>query len=568
MPPEQSPLAQPRIERDEQLKRLRDVTFDVAVIGGGINGTAIARDAAMRGFKVALVDQGDFAGATSSRSSKLIHGGLRYLPHGQLRLVRHALDERERLRRVTAPHLVHPIRFLFPFYRGRKPGRFAVGLGLMFYDYFAGTPEDERHQRLDAMRVTDFEPGLRTDGLNGGAVYYDAWGDDARLTLENALDAAYHGAAIANYVALQGLSKDGAHISAAGMRDLISGASFELRARRFVNAAGPWVDDVRRMDDPNAAPCVRLTKGVHLIVSKKRLPLRNALVLSDNTGRIVFVLPRDNYVMVGTTDTDFNDDRAKVAADAQDVAYLLSVVADAMPGVRVAPGDVAYSFAGLRSLMAARGRLPPSSVSREEVILESRSGLHTVAGGKLTAHREIAEKVVDRLAAVLKRGGAKSSTAGTPLPGARALATVGEEANDYRHALAELPGDVRQILNGRYGTRAAQVARLAHQRSELSPRLAPDAPAIGAEVVYAVRAEMARSIADFLVRRTAMVWRAPYEAAAAAPAVAHILAAELGWNGARERAELEEFMAVTALGTAAAAGGDGQAGADARSATR
>src|SRR5947209_11616928 len=265
----------PEFDRERSLARLRGESFDVAVIGGGINGAAIARDAAMRGLRVALFDQGDFAGATSSRSSKLIHGGLRYLPQGQLRLVYQALHERERLRRITAPHLVHPIRFLFPFYRRRRPGRFAVSAGLMLYDLLARMPAAERHRRLDRAATRVLEAGLGAEGLCGGALYSDATGDDARLTIENVIDAAEHGAAVANYVELEGFEHAGSRIAAAAARDLATDERFEVRARMFVNAAGPWVDDLRRMDDPNCTPSVRLTKGVHLVIDAARMPVRN-----------------------------------------------------------------------------------------------------------------------------------------------------------------------------------------------------------------------------------------------------------------------------------------------------
>ena len=325
--PRTSPL-----NRDEQIARLARESFDLAIIGGGINGAAIARDAAMRGLNVALIERGDFAGATSSRSSKLIHGGLRYLPQGELRLVRTALAERERLRRLTAPHLVKPLRFLFPLYRGRGPGRLALGAGLWLYDLFARTPRAERHRRVNPARALAAEPMLNPVALAGGAFYYDAGGDDARLTIENVLDAAYHGAAIANYAELERFSHAEGRIAAAEMRDRLGGTHLELRARLFVNAAGPWIDDVRRLDDPAAAPSVRLTKGVHLVIERERLPVREALVLGDAHGRIIFVIPHGEVVLVGTTDTDFDGDREHVAAELEDVEYLLGVVEQSLPG--------------------------------------------------------------------------------------------------------------------------------------------------------------------------------------------------------------------------------------------
>lgn len=520
----------------------------MAVIGGGINGAAVARDAAMRGLKVALIDRGDFAGATSSRSSKLIHGGLRYLPQGQLRLVYHALHERERLRRVTAPHLVHPIRFLFPFYRGRRPGRLAISAGLILYDLFARMPPAEHHRRIDADTVGTLEPSLVRDGLAGGALYYDGSGDDARITLENALDAAYHGAAVANYVAMEGLSHSGSRLAAAAVRDLEGNhPPFEIRARVFVNAAGPWVDDVRRMDDPKCAPSVRLSKGVHLVIDRTRLPIRNALALAGGGGRMVFATPHDRCVLVGTTDTDFDGDRDQVGADPSDISTLTSILDGSIRQLNLAADDVLYSFAGLRALVTTNREAKPSFVTREEIILESSTGLVTVAGGKLTTHRRIAEKVVNRILRGLGRPIGNCPTRETPLPGAR-------RCEGASAAVVELSPEVSELLAGRYGTRALLVRQIIAEQPTLAAPLVPGAPAIGAEVVHAVRHEMARSVSDFIVRRTAMVWRAPKAASGAAPAVARLMAAELGWDRAREQAELEAFSRYVTRGASDGSG--------------
>jgi glycerol-3-phosphate dehydrogenase len=489
--------------RDEQIARLSRTGFDLAVIGGGINGAAIARDAAMRGLSVALIERGDFAGATSSRSSKLIHGGLRYLPQGELRLVRTALAERERLRRLTAPHLVKPLRFFFPLYRSRGPGRLALGAGLWLYDLFARTPPAERHRTVNGAGALAAEPMLNPQALVGGAFYHDAGGDDARLTIENVLDAGYHGGAIANYV----------------------------------NAAGPWIDDIRRLDDPAAPPSVRLTKGVHLVIDRERLPVREALVLGDAHGRIVFVIPHGEVVLVGTTDTDFDGDRERVAPEQSDVAYLLGVVLQSLPEAKLTDEDVAASFAGLRALAAARNGRAPSAVSREEVIVESASGLISVAGGKLTTHREIAGRIVDRAATILERGTGRSPTLDTPLPGARPAKI--ESAAAAAQVLAALPADLREAMAARYGTRAALVASLAIGSPELGRPLVPGCPVAAAEVIYAMRYEMAASVADFIHRRTGLSWRHPRYAGAAAAAAARLMAEELGWDRAREQTELE-----------------------------
>jgi glycerol-3-phosphate dehydrogenase len=491
----------------------------------------------MRGLSVALVERGDFAGATSSRSSKLIHGGFRYLPQGQLSLVYHALRERERLRHVTAPHLVHPIRFLFPVYRGRGFGRFTMSLGLWMYDLFARTPIAEWHRNLSAAQVRESEPALAREGLTGGATYYDGWGDDARITFENVLDAAIHGAAVANYTSVEQFGAAVGRLRSASVRDLVGDSTFELRARTFVNAAGPWVDHIRRLEEPDAPPSLRLSKGVHLVFSRTRLPVRDSLVLGDGAGRIVFVMPHDRYVLVGTTDTEYAGDPAAVRTERSDVAYLLAVLAESLPGMRLSAEDVASSFAGLRALVLdGSDSKSPSAVPREEVILESRGGLLSVAGGKLTTHREIAEKLVSRLVREIGKGLSRCPTRDIALPGARS-----EADQPGARALAALPRAAREILIARYGTRAFLPAAIAAGNSALAEPIAPGCPILAAEVIYAVRHEMALTLADFMIRRTALVWRYPVEADAAAPRVARLMATELAWDGARESAEVADF---------------------------
>ena len=527
------------LNREKSLARFRGDEFDLAIIGAGINGAAAARDAAMRGLRVALIDRGDFAGATSSRSSKLIHGGFRYLPQRQFKLVYEALRERERLRHRTAPHLVHPIKFLFPVYRRRGFNRFTMAMGLTLYDLFARMPFKEWHSSLNAAEVRETEPALSRDGLTGGAMYFDAWADDARVTFENVLDADLHGAAVANYTAVENFNMADGKIASATVRDLRGGNVCEVRAKKFLNAAGPWVDQIRQMDDPLAQPCVRLTKGVHLVFARTVLPVRESLVLADECGRIVFVMPHDRYVLVGTTDTDFAGDPACVRTEVGDVEYLLAVLAGSLPGIKLTNADVATSFAGLRALVREKDGAAPSLVPREEVIIESASGLITVAGGKFTTHREIAQKLIDLAMKRLGRPAGACPTLTTPFPGARPLAPREESGSGA--SMRSIPAAASEILKARYGTRAPIVARIASRRPELAEPLSRNCPAIGAEVVNAVTNEMAHSVADFLVRRTSLSWRSPVEAEAAAPAVARIMAAELGWDRAREEAEVASF---------------------------
>jgi glycerol-3-phosphate dehydrogenase len=524
------------LSRDEQIRRLRGESFDLAVIGGGINGAAVARDAALRGLRVALVDRGDFAGQTSSRSSKLIHGGLRYLPQGRLRLVYQALRERERLSRLTAPHLVHPIDFLFPVYAGRTVSRLVLWAGLLVYDLLARTPAGRRYKALDSQAVLAMEPGLQRAGLRGGALYYDARGDDCRLTLENVLDAVIHGAAAANYVGLEAFDKAGGRLRAAQVRDVLSGEQFSIRASAFVNATGPWLDDIRRMDQPAAPTAIRLTKGVHLVIEKRRLPLRHSLVLSDGQGRIVFLIRERDSILLGTTDTDYRGERAHVRAAAEDVDYLLDVVAQSLPAAALRRQDVIASFAGLRALVNGNGAQAPSRVAREELILHSPSGMISIAGGKLTTHRRIAQRVVDMICGQLGRPAGPSPTLTAPLPGARP---------GWGAAAAPLlPPAARAELESRYGAYAGMLEALIKQDPKLAEPLCAGCPVLAAEAVYAVRFEMAQSLADFMVRRTAMARHYPACAELAAASAAHLMGCELGWGAAREAAEVQQFMGM------------------------
>ncbi len=530
-------VADDHLSREEQILRLRRETFDVAVIGGGINGAAVARDAAMRGLGVALIDQGDFAGQTSSRSSKLIHGGLRYLPQGQLRLVYEALRERELLTHLTAPHLVHPIGFLFPVYGGQTVSRLALWAGLFVYDRLARTPKAQRYKALGADQVAALEPELTRTGLRGGALYYDGHGDDSRLTLENVLDAVIHGAAAANYVALTSFDKQGSRLRAAQVSDVFSGERFAIHARVFVNAAGPWIDHVRRMDDPAANATVRLTKGVHLVLESRRLPLHHSLVLSDGRGRIIFLIRQRDSILLGTTDTDYSGVLEQVRVVAGDVDYLLEVVAQAIPRAELRHQDVIASFVGLRALVGGNDSTAPSRVPREELIVGSRSGMLSIAGGKLTTHRRIAQRVVDMICRELGAAVQSSPTLTTPLPGARPGSETGAGADRIAPA-------ARAELASRYGTRTGLLDALIEQHPRLAEPLCMGAPVLAAEAVYAARLEMAQTLEDFMVRRTAMARRCPALAAAAAQKAAHLIGSELGWSAEREAAEVVRFSAA------------------------
>jgi glycerol-3-phosphate dehydrogenase len=538
--------------RAKTLAALAREPFDLLVVGGGINGAGIARDAAMRGLRTAMVERGDFACGTSSRSSKLIHGGLRYLEQGHVRLVLEAVRERERLR-TLAPHLVRPQEFVVPIYRGGPVGFVKLAAGLMLYDVLAGFWSVKRHSMLGRRRMVAAEPALRQDGLVGGGRYWDYRTDDARLVLETALAAAREGAVVVSYAEVAGFLDEGGRIAGARVVDRAGGGEVEVHARVVVNAAGPWVDEVAALDDPTAKPRLRLTKGVHIVVPRNRVGNRAAIVLrAVRDGRVMFVIPWGEHSLVGTTDTDHpGGPEQEPVVEPDDVAYLLETVNHYFPDARLGAGDVVSAFAGLRPLIApAEGGDPdPSDVSREEEIFESPRGLVTIAGGKLTAFRLIAETVVDRVIAALRQSGdtrrfARSKTAAVPLPGggsAPELLAAAAISHDG-HGLAP---SVISHLADRYGTRLDEVMGFVVADRMLARPLVDGLPDPRAEVVQAVEHEWGLTLEDVLRRRTQVALLDGTSGADVASDVASIMASRLGWT--REAAEdaVRRYLAAT-----------------------
>jgi len=380
--------------RQENLDRLAQDAFDLLIIGGGITGVAIARDAAMRGMRTALVEKDDFASGTSGRSSRLIHGGIRYLEYYQFKLVFEACCERRVMRRV-APRLVRPLPFLYPLYRQQKPAPWKLRLGLTLYDALGLFRNVQHHRWLDPSEVQEREPAIARRGLLGAARFYDAQADDARLTLLTAKSAHLHGAIIANHVRAVDLMVGGGRVVGACLVDQRGDRQIEARARVVVNATGVWGDEVRAMDETSREAMLRPTKGVHLVIHREKLYSDHAVVFdSPRDGRHVFLIPWGDFALIGTTDTDFSGDLDNPAASEEDVAYLLDAARYAFPKARIDREDVISTFAGLRPLVKAPGSA--HAVSREHVIVEGGTGLITVVGGKLTTHRLMAEEVVDR----------------------------------------------------------------------------------------------------------------------------------------------------------------------------
>ena len=531
-----------RLTRDDAWTALGLGVFDVLVIGGGATGAGVARDAALRGLRTALVERDDFASGTSSRSSRLIHGGVRYLEHGYFHLVFEASRERRTLMRI-APHLVRPLAFTWPVYAGARVPRWKLGAGLLLYDALALFRNVSRHRSLSAQAVLAAEPALRPDGLQGGARYYDAATDDARLTLATAMAAAEAGAVVLNHAAVRGLTHA---LSNKGVvvRDAIGGGEQTVAARVVVNAAGPWTDSVRRFDDPAATPSVLGSKGVHLAVPAARVGNRGAVtLLSAVDGRVMFVLPASNQTIIGTTETATDASPDEVRATEGDVTYLLESVNACFPGARLERGDVISAWAGIRPLIAAGpGQDDPGNASREHAIHTSPTGVITVSGGKLTTYRSMAAETVDVVERALDRTPALSRTAMIPLPGAELLisrAAVDRMVVAASRVAGSAPIGTRLVRA--FGDRWPDVWTLAERDRALLVPLAPGLPYIAAEAAYAATHEMACTIADVLMRRTHIAFETRDAGRAAARLTAAVLAPRLGWDGAETARQLENY---------------------------
>jgi glycerol-3-phosphate dehydrogenase len=496
---------------------LASQAFDLAIIGGGIQGACTAREAALRGLKVALVEARDFASGTSSRSSKLIHGGLRYLAQRDFQLVREARRERRRLV-ALAPHLARPIPFLLPIYREDSYSPLKISLGLFIYDWMGNLGPGDRHRMLSRHQTLELIPALRRDGLRAGALYHDSTTDDARLTVENLVDAADHGAVVVNYAELRSFSQPrasaGPALSTGEVEDVLSGRRFELTARFWVNAAGPWVDQVRRLvPGYDGSRTVRLTKGTHLIVPP--VTGRNALLAPiPGIDRVFLIVPFQGQALLGTTDTDFSGDPATVAPDESDTTYLLAA-ANRVLSRTLTGGDVMGAWAGLRALALEphQAAAHPSANTREYRFHEDpwARNFISICGGKLTTSRALAEKLVSRVSARLGIGvGHKGSSRAVPLPGGHIndLERFVEAATQEAARSFDVPPAVAARIVGTYGSRWKDVlSRLERDRALAAP-LPGSPPLLAAEVVYAIEEEMAVRAEDYLLRRSGLSWAA------------------------------------------------------------
>ena len=542
-------------QRQAALKRLGEDELDVLGVGGGATGAGIARDAVLRGLSVGLCEAGDFAGQTSSRSSQLIHGGLRYLQYGNLGLVFEGLSERRRLM-ATAPHLCRPVEFLFPAYHGERPSLRVIGAGIAIYNALALWRPPAQRRRLDPSATFEASPLLRAAGLTGAQLYTDCQTDDARLVLETILDAESAGAAVLSRLRVLSIARDRRGRARAAIAvDGDSRAEVEIRARVIVNATGPFSDAFDR-----GRHSLRPTMGVHLVFDAGRLDLggRAVVLRSPRDGRVFFALPRGHRSVIGTTDTDWPSADPGHAADGTngvptvdseiyagraDVDYLLEAAAHAFPAARLGPDDVIATYAGLRPLIAAPAHTA-SSTSREHEILREPDGIVTVTGGKLTTFRRMAEETTDILVQLLRDRGVERPigpclTRTRPLPGAGAPPPM---LADH-----ELAADVRDHLLATYGARCAGVLAELEAHAELARRIDPELPYIWAEIVHAARTEHALDVEDALARRVPLLRDARDQGLGAAPRASELMARVLGWSAERRALSVERYRAAVAM---------------------
>ena len=523
--------------RRQNLSSLEQDIFDLLIIGGGITGAAIACQAAQRGYKVALVEQGDFASGSSSKSSKLIHGGLRYLADLRVGLVFEACRQRQRLLK-QAPHLIHRLPFILTF--SQNQSRWPIRLALALYDAFAvvnhhlttDSPGWPQHQFWSAEQTIAQEPVLGDSKLAGAACYYDCAADDARLTLMTLLNAHRLGAVLTNYTKVIGFTQTKGRITGVQIHDRQGDVEIEIRARLTISATGPWTDKLLKLACPEKTPWLKPTKGIHLIVCHERLPSRAALTFSaPGDGRYLFAVPWGNRVILGTTDTTFMGDPNNVYATSEEVAYLLEAVQKTFPTADLNERDILSTYAGLRPLLRQTNVSSNSHRSREHCLREVTPGLLTIAGGKFTTHQTMAHQTVEWVARDLTKIQPQPSVF-SALPGGNISdwAAFQSQQQTALTAATHLPNDIIANLLTTYGSEVGRILSLLAERPALAQRLYLDLPIITAQIIYAIQYEMALTLTDVLDRRTHIFDKATDQGLGVAQSVANLMATKLGWT--------------------------------------
>lgn len=533
--------------RSTTIQHLTNNEYDLVVIGGGITGAGIALDAVTRGMKVALIEMQDFAAGTSSRSTKLVHGGLRYLKQLEFYVVSEVGKERA-IVYENGPHITKPVWMVLPFYQKGTFGKFTTSIGLKVYDFLAGVKRDERREMLNKEEVLVKEPLLKEEGLLGGGHYVEYRTDDARLTIEVMKEAAHRGADVINYAKVTDFVYRDGTIIGVEVQDQLSKESFQVFGKKCVNATGPWVEQVLDKDGQMKNKSLKLTKGVHIVIDHSIFPLEQAIYFDSEDGRMIFAIPREGKTYVGTTDTFYKGDPVHPSITDEDRQYLLNAIKGVFPNVKVTEADIESSWSGVRPLIHEEGK-SPSEISRKDEIWVSEHGLITIAGGKLTGYRKMAETIVDKVSFMLKEEYqllfSKSMTKHLPLSGGR----VGGakyfptfiESKKQDGIKAGLNGEESLYLLRRYGSNAPVLFSLVkqyHKGEHLIPRV------LWLELKYALDYEMAVSPVDFFFRRTGALLFNIKCVFTYKKAIIEIMADELDWTVEQTQSYTNELNEV------------------------
>ncbi len=535
--------------RDATIDVLASESFDILIIGGGISGAGVAREAALAGYRTALIERHDFASGTSSRSSRLVHGGVRYLEHGHISLVFEASRERRLLLKL-APHLVRPLAFTWPVYKGARVPRWKVRAGLLLYDALSMFRNVHPHEALSKSDVLAVEPALNPDMLHGGARYWDASTDDSRLTLAAALAARDAGAAVINYVeAISGVHSSNGRLTAVRVKDCETNSQFVISAHIVINTTGPWSDSTAAALGGIPQKQILGSAGAHIAVPRNRIGNHEAItIVSPLDGRVMFVLPSGPHSIVGTTERKVNESPDEVRATSQEITYLLRNVNVLFPHAQLSRDDVISAWAGIRPLAVARaGHSAANAASREHAVTRRDDGLVSLTGGKLTTFRSMAADVLKHALDTsqhsdfrLHRDGVQrtNASATTPLPGGdfTSLEHVEREAGETAHDAA-----VGHRLAHAYGSNWRNVWSYAQRDPSLRKRIVDDLPYVAAEVAHAVEREMACELADVLIRRTHIAFETRDHGRSAAKRIAPAMAALLGWSNERTQQAIDNY---------------------------
>lgn len=525
-------------QRDAALSSLAKEQFDILIIGGGVTGVGAALDAASRGLKVALVEASDLASGTSSRSSKLIHGGLRYLEQYDFKLVREALHERELMVSSLAPHLVKPLAFLYPLHEKVRE-RTYVGAGLALYDALRGFKRAlPGHKHISQKKIAEIAPSLRPDIVTGAVKYFDAQVDDARHTMMIARTAARHGAVIATGVKVESLIKDGKRVTGVKARETETGKLITIKATATVMCAGIWSDQLHESFGIKAGYNVTMSKGVHIVLPKSAINSAEGIILKTPVS-VLFLIPWNNQWLVGTTDTPYTEDRSKPLADRSDVAYIINEANKVLkPKLKIE--DVIGVYAGLRPLVSNKKDSETTKLSREHTVDRSAPGFVSIAGGKYTTYRVMGKDVIDLAAVELRRLVPDSVTNKVPIVGADGYFALAQQLDRIADESGLSAESVLHLLN-RYGSLISEVLEIIEVDPKLAKPLTKDLPYLKAEIYYAASHEGARSVDDVISRRTRLAFEAPNSAMDLANDVATIIAPVLGWTPKQKKDSVNAY---------------------------